>query len=356
MEVDGLDFKERLVAERKAPPPLKALAGEGEPAGAPGGAAWAHMRQRLARAEREARSARRLAIALFGASVAGMAGILRVALPWSVARTAELATRATRVGAAPAWAGTARDPLLPGAVPASASPVPGQMPTRFSDPAHPPVLPSGAQSLGAKPLIAGSPPALAPAPSALPAAKPAGATLDAHPVSQPVAGDQPITSRPQLGSSPGVSGSRSAGSHSGVRESAPALTQGSGSSRPNSRPHGLTAGFPAVAAKPEAHRGRIPHHAPQPLLHGLPSTVRRPPSPVQPRRLRRALRLSSYRAPAASRQSRWSTPYRAHPRRWRVLRVATRHGAAYCLVDPQGHWWVARRAYPRGFRRAGAWR
>src|SRR5436305_14897150 len=108
MESELLHAKERLAVERRAQQQLKPLTGDSA------GAAWAHMRQRLSRAEREARAARRLSIALFCVSLAGVVGILTVVLP----RSASLWGR-RGAGEAVVWARGAHDPLF---LPAGPSP------------------------------------------------------------------------------------------------------------------------------------------------------------------------------------------------------------------------------------------
>ncbi len=103
MESEWLHSKERLAVERRAQQHQKpALEGSA-------GAAWTRMRQRLSRAEREVRAARRVAIALSGVSVVAVAGALAVAAPWSVTMGSKgsFAEAAVRAGSAP-------DPLLAG--------------------------------------------------------------------------------------------------------------------------------------------------------------------------------------------------------------------------------------------------
>src|SRR4051794_30836565 len=77
MESELLQTKERLAVERRAQQNLRPAIGDGA------GAAWAHLRQRLSRAEHQARAARRLAMALFCVTLAAVAGVIAVALPWS---------------------------------------------------------------------------------------------------------------------------------------------------------------------------------------------------------------------------------------------------------------------------------
>lgn len=77
MESELLDSKERLALERRSQQQLKPLTGDST------GAALAHMRQRLSRAEREGRSARRLTVALFCVSLGGLAAVIAMARPWS---------------------------------------------------------------------------------------------------------------------------------------------------------------------------------------------------------------------------------------------------------------------------------
>src|SRR6185369_10729487 len=79
MDSERFDSKERLAVERRAQPNLKAIAGDSA------AASWAHMRQRLSRAEREARTARRVAVVLSGVSLVGIGGVLALVLPWSAA-------------------------------------------------------------------------------------------------------------------------------------------------------------------------------------------------------------------------------------------------------------------------------
>src|SRR5438876_1996720 len=141
MESDLLYSKERLAVERKAQHDLKPLTGDGP------GAAWAHMRQRLSRAEREARAARRLTIALFSVSLAGLAGVIMVARPWSAA----IGTRAS-AGEAHVRAGDSQDLLLIRTGPSPASRVPDRTPSPLfgssASPGPPPGRPSGSISPG----------------------------------------------------------------------------------------------------------------------------------------------------------------------------------------------------------------
>src|SRR4051812_620408 len=77
MDSERFHSKERLAVERRAQPNFKAIAGDSS------AAAWAHMRQRLSRAERDARTARRVAVVLSGISLLGVGGVLAIVLPWS---------------------------------------------------------------------------------------------------------------------------------------------------------------------------------------------------------------------------------------------------------------------------------
>src|SRR5947209_11997744 len=79
MESELLYSKERLALERKGQQHLKPVTEDST------GAAWAHMRRRLFRAEREARVMRRLTMGLFCISLAGAAGVITMAPPWSEA-------------------------------------------------------------------------------------------------------------------------------------------------------------------------------------------------------------------------------------------------------------------------------
>jgi hypothetical protein len=93
MESELLQTKERLAVERRAQQHQRPAIGDSA------GAAWAHMRQRLARAEREARGARRLTIALSCVTLAAVAGVIAVELPWSTTLGSQAVAGEALVGA-----------------------------------------------------------------------------------------------------------------------------------------------------------------------------------------------------------------------------------------------------------------
>jgi hypothetical protein len=98
MESELLYSKERLALERKAQQHSKPVTEDST------GAAWAHMRRRLFRAEREARVMRRLTMALFCVSLAGAAGVVTMAPPWSEAIESRGSAGQALVRPADAWA------------------------------------------------------------------------------------------------------------------------------------------------------------------------------------------------------------------------------------------------------------
>src|SRR5207244_12047788 len=96
MASELLYTKERLALERRAQQHLKAVTGDSM------GAAWAHMWQRVSRAEREARAARRMVVAVCCVSLAGVAGVITIARPRSGAHPPVLGIRSRgRAGGAP---------------------------------------------------------------------------------------------------------------------------------------------------------------------------------------------------------------------------------------------------------------
>jgi hypothetical protein len=150
MDSEMRHTKERLAVECRAQQQVKPLTGDGT------GAAWAHLRQRLSRAEREARVARRLVMALVCVCLAGVAGVIMVVLPWSAAIASRRSAGETAVRA-----GGATDPRLMRAEPSPASRAPDWTQPRLvgssDSPGPPPGKQPGSMSL---PLVgAGNAPA-----------------------------------------------------------------------------------------------------------------------------------------------------------------------------------------------------
>src|SRR5262245_14186228 len=109
MESELLYSKERLALKRRVQQQLMPAIEEST------GSAWAHMRQRLFRAEREARAMRCLTIVLFCACLAVVAGFITAAPRWATA----IGSRGN-AGKALARAGDERDTLLLGVGPSPA--------------------------------------------------------------------------------------------------------------------------------------------------------------------------------------------------------------------------------------------
>ena len=273
MDSELLHSKERLALERKASPQGKLSTAENA------GAAWTHMRQRLCRAEREARVARRLTVGMFCMSLAGIAGAMAVARPWSA-----VAGSAHSAGPAGAQLGTAAGPIL-----ARAEPLPVLKQTATG------LAPGAALSrMKANAVSQGPPPAR-------PGASKRTDALHQVPALQKLA-------------------SRSPG-----RTKAVALPASRSAGRPRSKP---VAG--ARGARGGSESGR---------------------------RAGQGWRVSSVRyargtpSGGAGWRSRWRSHDAGRASRWRILRVSRRGAATLCLVDPRGHWWVARPARLRSFRR-----
>jgi hypothetical protein len=327
MESELLYTKERLAVERKVRQPLKSLAGESA------GAALAHMRQRVIRAEREARAARRLAIALFCASLAGMAGILLILMPWCVAPPPALGARGRRgPGAVPAWAGSVHGPLLLHGEPPPPSQVPQPAPPSPSGPA---------------PVTQPASPIRNVIPGPNVPAHVAEAGTNAAPQTQPRLLEP--AGRPNSSLPPGSN----TGGHAG--KPAPESVHPTGRDAATStHPHGPGHVPPAKPAA-SAPRVRVDIRRPAPH-HVWPSPhEQRSAFLGHSRGFRQTVRFSRYRTPRAVSRRRWPSHDRGHSRYWRVLRVSTRGPATYCLVDPHGNRWVARpvrsRSYQRGDER-----
>jgi hypothetical protein len=320
MESELLYSKERLAVERKAQQPLRSLAGESA------GAGLAQMRQRLIRAEREARSARRLAIALFCASLAGMAGIVITMLPWCVAPPPPLGTRGRRgLGIVSAWAASAHEALLHGQ-PSSASEVP-LAPLRPSDPSHAsgtqPPNPSGSLSPGPARIA-----------ETMPAPAPPGKTGAHEPAVRPNSSPCPAT----------TVGAQAA--KVTPQSLHPAEPRGATSSHSQEPGHAALA-RPAVSST--GSRAEIPRPAPHQVAHF--SREPRSGSQEHSRGFRRTVRSSGHWRSRDLWGNRRPAHYLGHSRSWRILRVSRRGTATYCLVDPHGNWWVARPVRSRASKR-----
>jgi hypothetical protein len=171
MESELLYTKERLALERRAQQNLKAVTGDST------GAAWAHMWQRVSRAEREARAARRMVVAVCCVSLAGVAGVITIARPWSAAHPPAMGIRSRgSAGEASIRAWDVQDQHLIATAPSPASRVSDRAPSSMlgpsDSPGPPPGNPSGTQN---------------PNPASLGNAPETGlAESSPHPVRQPV--------------------------------------------------------------------------------------------------------------------------------------------------------------------------
>jgi hypothetical protein len=282
MDSEWFDAKERLAVERRAQPPVKALAGDS--------AAWTHMRQRLATAERAARSARRLSLVLSGVSLAALAGVMAVTLPWSRAlgSSRSAATAPVRPGATP-------EPLHVGRA-ASVSAAEGSTVPRQVGLPPGSGLSSGLSSGDRSPGLVnpGSPP-----------------------------------------SGPAESAPGSADSHGTQPENGAAPVQPSGKVQ-------------------EGHAsGSGPHPAPKPVLASRPASPHRGRGTESGYRSSGRSHPSVSEWPRASWQRRRLSRYRGRSRHWRFVRVTRSGKTAYCLIDPSGHRWEVRRLQPRSPRRGG---
>src|SRR5437764_293856 len=139
MDSEGFHSKERLAVERRAQN-LKPIAGDSA------AASWAHMRQRLSRAEREARVARRVVVVLACVSLAGMAGVFAVVLPWPAAVGS---SRTSGAGSVPA--GYTQAPPSLHLRPPTASSVPGPKAAPPAGSSESPGVPSRPPAGGAQP-------------------------------------------------------------------------------------------------------------------------------------------------------------------------------------------------------------
>jgi hypothetical protein len=380
MESEWLHSKERLAVERRAKQQKPALEGSA-------GAAWARMRQRLSRAEREARTARRLAFALSGVSVVAVAGALMAAAPWSVMMggRGNVAEASDRTGHAQA------------SLPVSAGPEDGMRSQgiALSVPVLPPEQPdnsltsdvelfraSGAQERQPEPQAPresgqSTPSATAERPNTQrPAAD--------GPRSQP---NPPFPAR-DAGRVPGSGGGRVSVGQTGksgrvpsqepsllrgggstgsrrVPPQEPSLLRGGGSTQSNrvppQEPSLLRGGGSTLAGKNSASGSRSPKGiaaATAAQTGSSPRADRRPVSVQRPvvRRTksgtRRTARSSTRRRSRVASRSWRRSRSRRRPTYWRVVQ-SPRAGAATCrLVDSRGNWWEARRIQPRS-RRGG---
>ena len=289
MESELLYSKERLALERKAQQHSKPITEDRT------GAAWAHMKRRLLRAEREARLMRRLTMALFCIALAGAAGVIAMAPPWSEAIVSRGSAGRALVRPADAW--------TPLQIHAGASPAAPRGPAPDSNHVHP---------LRGYPVHA----ALSP---------------DRTPLRLLGASDSP-------GLPPG-----------GVRQAG----QGTGSSSSQGR----SAGGPAKLSRPSPHPVQQPGTratgGPE-----QPRGFRRAGARMNHTILRwvgsgsrQAARHSVRWRHRSLSRSRWSSRYMGHGRYWRVLRVSRTGPVNCCLVDPHGNWWEARRVQPRRVHR-----
>jgi hypothetical protein len=362
MESELLYSKERLALERKAQQHLKPVTEDST------GAALVHMRRRLFRAEREARAMRRLTMALFCVSLAGAAGVITMAPPWSEAIESRGSAGQALVRAADAW-----NPLR---IHAGASPAAPRGPAPDGNHVHP---------LRGYPVHAVPPPnrtllrPLGPTDSPVPQpGKPSGSL-------SPVlvrAGD-----KPEAGSAERSGGKPGRPPQGGRMIETSAGSEGKSLSEPNAGPQ-VGRGTPAGVRQAGQDRGSSSSRgrgagAPAELSRSSPHHDQRP-APEQPRGFRRAeARMNHFvvTAPAPGAQgagtqrswvgsgshrtarhsvrwrrrslprSGWSSRYLRHTKYWRVLRVS-RKGPVNCyLVDPHGNWWKARRVQPGGVNR-----
>jgi hypothetical protein len=301
MQSKMLPSKERLAVERRAQPQRPAL-GDGT------GAAWTRMRQRLAGAEREARVARRVALALFGVALVTVAGSLTRVLPGVAA------VRSIDSAAAP--------PVRVAATPHGGSPLPNYEPEPAADP----------QAAAGHPQLALVPPPVKGSGSTYPSLASAGYTPEPGSVER-------------LAGKPGVV--PPSGSSQGRPRPEPAVGGRAGRTATESETHGgqrRVAGShvrkdPAGAAVALA---TLPHHSVRQPVTGQPTAVRRSGRRTASASVRRRARVR-----ARGRRLRRTV---GRPTYWRAHRVTREGSSRYCLVDPQGNWWIARRVRPRAGR------
>jgi hypothetical protein len=327
MEFELRHSKERLAIERRAQPHQRPAIGDSA------GAAWAHMRQRLSRAQREARTARRLTIALSCISLAAVAGAITVAVRSSAAvgSAGSAGQAAVRAGDAPtrglriADLGSVPTPdpqsAIPGATP-PASRLPDPLREYAGGTAAPqtsPVPSPGKPSEAIRPDLGGQ----EKTPETGPAEKSGGRP---GVVEQPGGSEGSPRSRPSLSPRLGR----------GVAGSVGQVGQDSGSSHSRNGVAGAREGQP----------------------QGLP--LRLSPQPVRERRpgfrrlgggSHRTARSSVRRRSRVLARSRRARRTLGRPTYWRAHRVSRAGRATYCLVDPHGNWWIARRVQPQDSRR-----
>jgi hypothetical protein len=287
MESELLHLKERLVVERRAQHQKPAL-GDGL------GASWARMRQRVCSAEREARAARRMAVALLGVTLVAVTGVFAVALPWPAAMGSprKHGDTSTPAGLAPdrhlVWAEEGSTPSLSFGLPEQAVMTPGDTGSGVS------TLRPGTREVGD-----GVPKG---------AAERQGARTPTRPVEAPAVG--------RLATSGGGQPQRVVSRGEGQPQELPLQSQ------------------PSPALPPVAvPRSRVGRTAPGSRRMAHASVRRGSRTRGRKRRASRRMGRAVY---------------------WRVHRSSRAGAGAYRLMDPYGNWWEARRVRPRGMRRGEA--
>jgi hypothetical protein len=262
-----------------------------KPASAESGVAtWTHLRRRLSRAEHEARAARHLSFVLFGLNVAAVAGAV------ILSRQPSAAVAGTRTaGASTIQIGDSQSPLPLDLASAETAPSPL---FGMSDHAHSlPVLTTVNTSTAR--IKAASP--------------------------TPAAGHLVPTQADQSQSTSFARGGASHESEAGAEAShSPGTAVASAMPKPE---------VPVAAAPSQSvatKRSRLQRHGRDLRRAGRSSVRGRTSGPGRSRRRSRTLASGRY---------------------WRVYRVSRAGADRYCLVDPQGNWWRARRVQTRSERR-----
>lgn len=316
MESELLHAKERLAVERRAQQHKPAL-GDGT------GAVWARMRQRVCSAEREARGARRMAVALLGVTLVAVTGVFAVALPWPAAIGSP-----RDHGDTPARAGLAPDRLLAWTEGDGTLSPP-------SDRSEQTVVTPGNAGSGIEALRPGIHDGGA---GVHEAARPGARTPE-------LPGEVPVVGRVA------ISGASPAGPPMGAGSRAPGFVA--------STHEGQARRIPGVADGRPQRMVRAGAEQPRELpLRPSPSPARRPVAAPRPRvrrtgtRARRAGRSSVRRGSRTRWRRRRASRLAGRPVYWRVHRSSRAASGTYCLMDPYGNWWEARRVGHRGVRRA----
>jgi hypothetical protein len=295
MDSEGLQLKERLAVERRAQPQLKSIAGDSTTA------AWAHLRQRLARAEREARTTRRVAVALCCMALTGAAAVLAVERPWSAA------VGSSRGAGDFSLAAKSAQGSLALAGPSTGPPVPHLNATLPSP------TPSGDGLKSREPERGTRPGLVSPGETATASVRKSAGKVDA----------------------PAASGSHG--------ELCPITHQAAS----GTRPRGLGVGGPAIIRMlPQGPVSR-PASGPRCALHRQSGRSR-------------SIHGSARWAQASGgwrRRTGWGDRqtfrFRRRSRFWRIVRVFRRRSTGYCLVDSHGNRWEARRVRSWGVRGRG---